>query len=154
MINTPGLLLFCAAFIATSAHAATFVIKADPSGHEAIITVPMGAVTNLSSNAAQTLAGYSNPKVEAMRLSGDVRIMVQGAKGPIQINADRVLLELIPDVATDFQKSVLRSTTVTDGGDNTQIFAGNVLFKIGTLSGPLRIRADRVTYRSETGSAI
>jgi len=154
MIKTPGLLLLCAALISTSAHAATFVIKADPSGHEAIITVPMGAVTNLSSNAAQTLVGYSNPKVEAMRLSGDVRIMVQGAKEPIQIKADRVLLELIPDAATDRQKSVLHSTTVTDGGDNTQIFAGNVLFKIDTLSGPLQIKADRVTYRSETGSAI
>jgi lipopolysaccharide assembly outer membrane protein LptD (OstA) len=89
-----------------------------------------------------------------MRLSGDVRIMVQGAKEPIQIRADRVLLELIPDVATDFQKSILHSTTVIDGGDNTQIFAGNVLFKIGTLSGPLQIKADRVTYRSETGSGI
>jgi hypothetical protein len=154
MINTPGLLLLCAALISTSVRAATFVIKADPSGHEAIITVPMGAVTNLSSNAAQTLKGYSNPDVEAMRLSGDVRIMVQGAKEPIQIKADRVLLELIPDVAADHQKNVLQSTTVIDGGDNTQIFAGDVLFKIETLSGLLQIRADRVTYRSETGSAI
>jgi hypothetical protein len=152
MVKTPGLLLLCAALISTSAHAATFVIKADPFGHEAIITVPMGAVTSLSSNAAQTLVGYTNPQVEAMRLSGDVRIMVQGAKEPIQIKADRVLLELIPDVAADFQKSVLHSTSVIDGGDNTQIFAGNVLFKIGTLSGPLQIKADRVTYRSDSGS--
>jgi hypothetical protein len=152
MVKTPGLLLLCAALISTSAHAATFVIKADPWGHEAIITVPMGAVTNLSSNTAQTLTGYSNPEVEAMRLSGNVRIMVQGAKEPIQIKADRVLLELIPDVATDRRKSVLYSTTVIDGGDNTQIFAGNVLFKIDTLSGPLQIKADRVTYRADSGS--
>jgi hypothetical protein len=152
MIKTPGLLLLCAALVSTSAQAATFVIKADPWGHEAIITVPMGAVTNLSSNTAQTLTGYSNPEVEAMRLSGDVRIMVQGAKEPIQIKADRVLLELIPDAATDHLKSVLHSTTVIDGGDNTQIFAGNVLFKIDTLSGPLQIKADRVTYRADSGS--
>jgi lipopolysaccharide assembly outer membrane protein LptD (OstA) len=152
MVKTLGLLLMCAALITTSAHAATFVIKADPLGHEAIITVPMGAVTNLSSNTAQTLAGLANPEVETMRLSGDVRIMVQGAKEPIEIEADRVLLELIPDAATDHLSSVLHSTTVTDGGDNTQIFAGNVLFKIGTLSGPLQIKADRVTYRSDSGS--
>jgi len=27
-----------------------------------------------------------------------------------------------------------------------------VLFKIDTLSGPLKIKADRVTYRSDSGS--
>jgi hypothetical protein len=153
MIKTTTLLLLFGAFIART-EAATFVIKADPAGHEAVITVPMGAVTNLSSNAAQALSGYAKPNIEAMRLSGDVRIVVQGAKGPIHIKADRVLLELIPDETVDHRKSVLQSTTVTDGGNNTQIFAGNVLFKIETLSGPLQIQADRLTYRSDTGFGI
>ena len=45
-----------------------------------------------------------------------------------------------------------RSSTVSVGDDHTKIFAGNVVFKIKTLSGPLQIKADRVTYRSDSDS--
>lgn len=163
MLEKTGLLLLCTALAATSAQAATFVIRADAAGHEATIMIPMGAVSDLSSDAAETLIGYANPQIEAMRLSGDVRIVVQGAKEPIQIRADKVLLELIPDETPDRRKSVLlpigaamqtQSATVSAGDDHTRIFAGNVVFKIKTMSGPLQIRADRVTYSTDSDSRI
>jgi len=163
MLRKTGFLLLCSALAATSAQAATFVIRADAAGHEATIKIPMGAVSDLSSDAAETLVGYANPQIEAMRLSGDVRIVVQGAKEPIQIRADKVLLELIPDQAPDHGRKVLlhvqdaiqtRSSTVRAANDHTRVFAGNVVFKIKTLSGPLQIRADRVTYSSDPGSSI
>ena len=163
MLKATGFLLLCTALAAGSARAATFVIRADAAGHEATIKIPMGAVSDLSSDAAETLVGYANPQIEAMRLSGDVRIVVQGAKEPIQIRADKVLLELIPDQAPDHGGKVLlpvkdsiqtRSSTVRAANDHTRVFAGNVVFKIKTLSGPLQIRADRVTYRSDPGARI
>lgn len=162
MLRKTGFLLLCTALAATSAQAATFVIRSDAAGHEATIKIPLGAVSDLSSDAAETLAGYANPQIEAMRLSGDVRIVVQGAKEPIQIRADKVLLELIPDQAPNHRRKVVlpedamqtRSSTVRAADHHTRVFAGNVVFKIKTLSGPLQIRADRVTYRSDSGSRI
>jgi hypothetical protein len=163
MLKKTGSLLICTAIIVAPARAATFVIRSDQAGHEATIMIPLGAVSNLSSNAAEALSGYANPQIEAMRLSGDVRIDVKGAKEPIQIRADKVLLELIPDETPDHRKSLwpfssaamkTRSSAVSAGDDHTQIFTGNVVFDIKTLSGPLQIRADRVTYRSNAGSKI
>jgi hypothetical protein len=37
--------LFCAAVLTTGAQAETFVIQADKGGHEATVTIPVGAVT-------------------------------------------------------------------------------------------------------------
>ncbi len=40
--------------------------------------IPVGAVFTFSADNAVALTNYMDPKVEAMRLSGDVRIQVTG----------------------------------------------------------------------------
>jgi hypothetical protein len=77
----------------------TFVIQAGEDGREAIVKIPVGAVSAFSADRAVALTDYADPKVEAMRLSGDVRIHVIGAPAPIQIRADRIVLELTADEA-------------------------------------------------------
>jgi hypothetical protein len=158
MVKVIGVFSLCAASALSAAHAETFVIEADKPGHEAIIRIPVGAVTKLSANFAQSLVGYADPQIEAMRLSGDVLISIDGSEQPIQIKADNVVLELIADTAPDHKSSRsdaaankrLRSTTMLTGDDDSQIFVGNVVFNLQTPSGPMEIKADRVEHRLET----
>jgi len=155
-----ALLLCAAAATATTAVAAaaaqiqpeTFVIRAGQSGREATIKIPISAVSTFSANAAEALVGYADPRVEAMRLSGDVLINVVGASRPIQIKADNVVLELTADDAPDKVKSALlsapthRSTEIIVGAKDTQTFVGNVIFTVQTSAGAMQIRADRVEH--------
>ena len=159
MVKAFGVFLLCAASALPAARAETFVIEADKSGHEATVKIPVGAVTKLSANFAQSLVGYADPQIEAMRLSGDVLISIAGSDQPIQIKADKVVLELTADSATDVQKGSradaaankrLRSTTTLTGEDDSQVFVGNVVFDLQTSSGPMEIKADRVEHRLET----
>ncbi|MGO9512232.1 MAG: hypothetical protein ACLP2F_01140 [Steroidobacteraceae bacterium] len=155
MYKITGALLLCAAsaVAATRTQPETFVIQSGQSGRQATIKVPVGAVSTFSANAAEALVGYADPKVEAMRLSGDVLINVMGTSQPIQIKADNVVLELTADEAPDKVKIALpsapthRSTEIIAGGDDTQIFVGNVIFTVQTTAGAMQIRADRVEHK-------
>ena len=64
--------LLCAASGISAAQAETFVILGERPGHEATVKIPVGAVTKLSANFAQSLVGYGDPQFEAMRLSGEM----------------------------------------------------------------------------------
>jgi hypothetical protein len=148
-------LLLCAA---GAAHAEepqpeTFVIHASRSGREATIKIPVGAVSAFSANNAQALPGVTGPQVEAMRLSGDVRIDVVGTPAPLLIKADIVVLELTADESPDKAasrrlsappKRQLSSAHVIVEDDDTQAFVGNVVFTVPTASGAMQIRAERV----------
>ena len=130
----------------------TFVVHAGQSGETATITIPVGAVCNFSADRAEALVDYADPKVEAMRLSGDVLIRVRGTNQPIRIEADRVVLELAADQAPDRGRRSapigrLRSTEIIVGGNDTQTFVGNVSFTVPTSAGTMHIRADRVEHR-------
>jgi hypothetical protein len=158
MFKTSSAFLLCAAatIAAAQGQAEIFVIRAGASGREATIKVPVGAVSTFSARAAEALVGYADPKVEAMRLSGDVLINVTGASQRIQIKADKVVLELTADEAHDKTRSAFlpmrpRSTEIIVDGDDTQTFVGNVVFTVQTSAGAMLIRADRVEHR--TGSA-
>jgi hypothetical protein len=155
MVKNLCALLLCAA-ATVPANAETFVIQGDSSGHEATIRIPVGAVTKLSADFAESLVGYGDPQFEAMRLSGDVLISISGTAQPIQIKADDVVLELTPDSAGDQPKRsrsdaaanrLLRSTTTLSGDDGAQVFVGNVVFNLQTSSGPMEIKADRVEHQ-------
>jgi hypothetical protein len=155
MIKAFGLFVLCAASAHSAVLAETFVIGADTSGREATVKIPVGAITKLSANFAESLVGYADPQIEAMRLSGDVLISITGSEQPIQIKADKVVLELTADSAPHFGKSnranaaagkLLRPTT-SPAGDGSQVFVGNVVFNLQTSSGPMEIKADRVEHR-------
>jgi hypothetical protein len=139
------------------AESGTFVIQNGQSGREATIKVPVGAVSSFTANAAEALVGYADPKVEAMRLWGDVLINVKGTHQPIQIKADNVVLELTADetpaeTRTAMQSSrsahLLRSAEIIVGGDDTQThFAGDVTFTVETPAGAMLIKVDRVEHK-------
>jgi hypothetical protein len=154
MFKIMGTLLLCAASTVATAQVQSeiFVIQASPSGREPTIKIPVGAVSTFSANAAEALVGYADPQVEAMRLSGDVRITVRGFSQPIEIKADHVLLELTAD-ETPFQVASwqstgpahqLRSTEIIVDGDDSQTFVGHVVFTVQTSAGAMQITADRV----------
>lgn len=131
----------------------TFFIPATFSGPEATIKIPVGAVSSFSASNAEALTNYAGPEIEAMRLSGDVRIDVVGTGEPIQIKADRVVLELTADDAVQRKGSMpltgsrqLHSSRVIEEGDATQTFVGDVVFTLQTSSGALQIRADRMEH--------
>ena len=130
----------------------TFFIPATFSGAEATIKIPVGAVSSFSASNAEALTNYAGPEIEAMRLSGDVRIDVIGTGEPIQIKADRVVLELTADDAVRQKGSLLtgarqlHSSRVIEDGDATQTFVGDVVFTLQTSSGALQIRADRMEH--------
>jgi hypothetical protein len=142
---------------ATTARAETFLIPAgNPGGREATIKIPVGAITGLSADFAQPLSNDADPQVEAMRLTGDVFINVAGSNEPIEIKADRLVLELIPDGDRDPPRrsrsasaahQLRRSTTTLPGGDEFQVFIGNVVFDLDTAAGPMEIQAERVEHR-------
>jgi len=98
-ITTLLLLLGTGIVAAREVPSETYVIQAAQDGREAIVKIPVGAVSAFSADRAVALTDYADPKVEAMRLSGDVRIHVIGAPAPIQIRADRIVLELTADEA-------------------------------------------------------
>jgi hypothetical protein len=148
-------LLLCAASAPSgAAPAETFVIQSDKTGREATIKIPVGAVTKLSANFAESLA-VADPEFESMRLRGDVLISIAGSSRPIQIKADSIVLELTPD-STQFHpvssradsaaNKLMRSTTLS-GGDDSQVFVGNVVFDLQTSAGPMEIKADRVEHQ-------
>jgi hypothetical protein len=131
----------------------TFFIPATFSGPEATIKIPVGAVSSFSASNAEALTNYAGPEIEAMRLSGDVRIDVIGTGEPIEIKADRVVLELTADDAVQRKGSLpltgsrqLHSSRIIEDGDATQTFVGDVVFTLQTSSGALQIRADRMEH--------
>jgi hypothetical protein len=153
-------LLLCAAAAAAAGNSEpeTFLIPANYSGSEATNKFPVGAVSSFSASNAEALTDYAGPEIEAMRLSGDVRIDVIGIGKPIQIKADRVVLELTADEAVQRKGSLpltgsrqLHSSRVIEDGDATQTFVGNVVFTLQTASGALQIRADRVEHTERMG---
>jgi hypothetical protein len=162
IVSTIGyVFLLCAAstMAAGRSEPETFFIPANSSGRDATITVPVGAVSSFSASSAEALTDYARPEVEAMRLSGDVRIDVIGSGQPIQIKADRVVLELTADDAVERKGSTmltgsrqLHSTRVIEDGDATQTFLGNVVFTLQTSSGAMQIKADRVEHTERMGA--
>ena len=131
----------------------TFFIPANSSGREATIKVPVGAVSSFSASNAEALTNYAGPEIEAMRLSGDVRIDVIGTGQPIQIKADRVVLELTADDAVERKglptlagSRQLHSSRVIEEGAAAQTFLGDVVFTLQTSSGAMQIKADRVEH--------
>jgi hypothetical protein len=155
MLRMTTLALLLAAGIGTARdiQAETFVIQAGGDGREATVKIPVGAVSAFSANSAVALTDYADPQVEAMRLSGDVRIHVIGTPVPIQIRADHVVLELTADQApTHTEGGSLRahsghrvqSAHVIVDGSRTQTFVGHVVFTEQTPSGALEIKADRL----------
>jgi hypothetical protein len=143
-----ALCLVCAAATGES-RPETFLIPADRDGREATVTIPVGAVSAFSAENAVALPDYADG-VEAMRLSGDVRIHVMGTAAPIQIRADRVVLKLTADEtpAGSFLRShvdqKIRSERVFVYDDSNQTFVGDVEFTVPTASGALQIRAERL----------
>lgn len=148
-----ALLSLCAASALATGRAEpeTFIIHADPSGHEATVKVPVGAVSAFSATNAEALPNYADPEVEAMRLSGDVLIDVVATGQRIRIKADRVLLELTADEAAAGKlpprdQRQMRSSRVIVDGEATQTFVGNVVFTLQTAAGAMQIRADRLEH--------
>jgi hypothetical protein len=120
-----------------------------PGEREAVVTIPVGAVTGLSADSAVSLAGDGDSPVESMRLHGDVLIDVAGAEQPIRIKADSVLLELTADTEPGRQPPPrgLRSIATLPGDDDSQVFVGNVVFELPTATGTMEIKANRVEHR-------
>lgn len=155
MVSKLCAVLFCTAITASAAPAETFVIESAASGHEATVKIPAGAVATLSANSAELLVDYANTRVEAMRLRGDVSISITGSDQLIQIKAESLVLELLPDQAVlhpgrradAAANNLMRSTTRLRGSDGSHVFVGNVVFDLQTPSGPMQIRADRVEHQ-------
>jgi hypothetical protein len=152
-ITTLALVLATGIVAARDIQAETFVIQAGGDGREATVKIPVGAVSAFSANSAVALTNYADPQVEAMRLSGNVRIHVIGTPVPIQIRADHVVLELTADEAPAHPESGnphaypghrVQSTQVIVDDSQTQTFVGHVVFTEQTLSGALEIKADRL----------
>ncbi len=153
-MTTLALLLLATGSVAAhDTQAETFVIQAGGDGPEATVKIPVGAVSAFSANSAVALTDYADPQVEAMRLSGDVRIHVIGTPVPIQIRADHVVLELTADQAPTHPDGAslrahpghrVQSAHVIVDDARTQTFVGHVVFTEQTPSGALEIKADRL----------
>ncbi len=118
----------------------TFVIHASDGGGEAIIKIPVSAVSACSANAAEALENYADPQVEAMRLRGNVRIDVIGAAQPIRIRADTVVLELTADgLRAPYARAQPRSPRV---------------IIVQTSAGAMQITADRVEHTAGAAADI
>jgi hypothetical protein len=124
----------------------TFFIPANFSGADATIKIPVGAVSSFSASNAEALTDFGGPEIEAMRLSGDVRIDVIGTGEPIEINADDVVGRKGSLIFPGSRQ--LRSSRIIVDDDATQTFVGNVIFTLQTASGAMQIRADRVERRA------
>ena len=152
-ITIAALLLAAGIAVARDIQAETFVIQAGGDGREATVKIPVGAVSAFSANSAVALTDYADPQVEAMRLSGDVRIHVIGTPAPIQIRAEHVVLELTADDAPAHPDSAslrshsghrVQSAHVIVDDSQTQTFVGHVVFTEQTPSGAFEIKADRL----------
>jgi hypothetical protein len=152
-IATVALLLATGIVAARDIQPETFVIHASGDGREATVKIPVGAVSAFSANNAVALTNFADPQVEAMRLSGDVRIHVIGTPVPIQIRADHVVLELTADEAPGHPEGGslrahpshrVQSAHVIVDDPQTQTFVGDVVFTEQTPSGALEIKADRL----------
>lgn len=153
-----GVILWCVASLIPAAHAETFLIPADKTGHEATVKIPVGAITQLSAKSAESLVGYADPGFESMRLRGDVLIGIAGRSAPIEIRADEIVLELTPDAVAEPPKAARgdapaarrpsRSAASMPGSDGAQVFVGNVVFDLQTAAGPVEIKAERVEQQS------
>jgi hypothetical protein len=152
-ITTLALVLATGIVAARGIQAETFVIQASGDGREATVKIPVGAVSAFSANSAVALTDYADRQVEAMRLSGDVRIHVIGTPMPIQIRADHLVLELTADEAPAHPDRVsprahpghrVQSARVIVDDSQTQTFVGHVVFTEQTPSGALEIKADRL----------
>lgn len=135
----------------------TFFIPANLTGPEATIKVPVGAISAFTASYAEALNDYAGPEVEAMRLSGDVRIDVIGTGRPIEIKADRVVLELTADEVAGHEAPLpltgsrrFHSGSVIEDGAASQTFLGDVVFTVQTASGALQIKANRVEHTERT----
>ena len=153
IVRSVGFALLCGTAVA--ARAETFLIQADESGHEATIKIPVGAVATLSANSCESLTA-GDPGAESMRLSGDVLISIAGSAQPIEIKADKIVLELTadelpehkkPKVGDSVSQKLLSSSTILAGANHSQVFLGNVVFNLQTASGPVEIKADRVEHQ-------
>jgi lipopolysaccharide assembly outer membrane protein LptD (OstA) len=146
-----ALCLVCAA-AAGASRLETFVIPAGPNGREATVKIPVGAVSAFSANNAVALPDYADGQVEAMRLSGDVRINITGTSAPIQIKADRLVLELTADESPGRIEALLHgrasrhmhSEQVFVDENSNQTFVGDVVFTVPTAAGALQIKAERL----------
>jgi hypothetical protein len=151
-IASLALLLAAGIVAAHDIQAETYVIQASGDGREATVKIPVGAVSAFSANSAVALTDYADPQVEAMRLSGDVRIHVVGMPVPIQIRAEHVVLELTADeIPTRLYRMSsarpghrVQSAQVIVDDPQTQTFVGHVVFTEQTPSGALEIKADRL----------
>jgi hypothetical protein len=152
-IATVALVLAAGIVVARDIPAETFVIQAGGDGREATVKIPAGDVSAFSANSAVALTDYADPQVEAMRLSGDVRIHVIGSPVPIQIRAEHVVLELTADDVPAHPQGGsprahaghrVRSAHVIVYDSRTQTFVGHVVFTEQTPSGALEIKADRL----------
>jgi lipopolysaccharide export system protein LptA len=163
MRKIAGISLLLAAAGVGHAQAETFVLQSVKAGHVATLKIPVGAVTKLSADHAESLDGYGDAQGETMRLQGDVIISIAGSLQPIEIKADTVVLELTADSIPGADKSrradsashkVLRSTITPAGEQDSQVFLGNVVFDLQTPSGPMEIKADKVEHqlRAEEGA--
>jgi hypothetical protein len=154
IVGTAALLLCAASTVASGrSEPETFFIPANSSGRDATITVPVGAVSSFYASSAEALTDYAGPEIEVMRLSGDVRIDVIGNGEPIEIKADRVVLELTADDVVELKGSAaltgsrqLHSSRVIEEGETTQTFVGDVVYTLQTSSGAIQIKADRVEH--------
>jgi hypothetical protein len=165
MLKFTAATLLCAASIPALAQPQpeTFVIHAGVGGREPTIVVPVGAVATFSASAAEALVGVSGPRVEAMRLSGDVLINVVGAGQPIRIKADSVVLELTADEGPGARKAglnpvradrQLRSTEIIVGDDDSQTFVGHVVFTVPTDVGAMQITAERIERKAAVAAGV
>ena len=149
-----GWLLLCAAAVAAPVYAETFVIQVEDAGHEAMVTMPAGALNKVLADRVETLRGADG---DLTRLSGNVLIDVNGANGPFRIKAESVVLELtgpaasgrgapkiLPAGAT--LQSTAKQITIDSDIQDTQTLVGDVVLKGLTIAGPFRITADRVVH--------
>lgn len=155
--------ILCALAACAGARAETFVIHEDTPGHEATVRIPVGAITQLSADFAESLVGYADPQFESMRLRGDVSISIAGSSQPIQIKANSLVLELTPDASQGRTRSAgaeaeeaRRPISVEKlaGGGDSQVFVGNVVFDLQTSSGPMQIKADRIEHRTAKSDPV
>ena len=146
MFRANRLVAFSAVSMMSAARAETFVIAPQRSGAMATIRIPVGAVKNLSANSARSLDDYADQHVEAMRLSGNVLIRIEGIAHPIEIQADSVILELTADRPVEPVADAGRRR-----GEGGRRRGERKVFDLQTASGPMQIEAGEVRRLAGVG---